>query len=81
MMPIRIEKLRGRNGARSRTELLDEAALALRDAYRVVVMMRDVEEMDTAETAAALNLTAQNVKVRLHRGHAMIRDFFFRAWE
>ena len=58
-------------------QLLDEAVLALPDAYRAVVMMRDVEEMDTAETAAALNLTEQNVKVRLHRGHAMMRGWLF----
>src|SRR5215475_12254450 len=58
-------------------QLLDEAVLALPDAYRAVVMMRDVEEMDTAETAAALNLSEQNVKVRLHRGHAMMRGWLF----
>jgi RNA polymerase sigma-70 factor, ECF subfamily len=57
--------------------LLDEAVLALPDAYRVVVMLRDVEELDTSETAAALNLTEQNVKVRLHRGHAMMRGWLF----
>ena len=55
--------------------LLDEAVLALPDAYRAVVMMRDVEDMDTAETASALNLSEQNVKVRLHRGHAMMRGW------
>jgi RNA polymerase sigma-70 factor (ECF subfamily) len=32
-----------------------------------VVMMRDVEEMDTAEPAAALTISEQNVKVRLPR--------------
>jgi RNA polymerase sigma-70 factor, ECF subfamily len=58
-------------------QLLDEAVLALPDAYRAVVMMRDIEEMDTAETAAALELTEQNVKVRLHRGHAMMRGWLF----
>ena len=58
-------------------QLLDEAVLALPDAYRTVVMLRDIEEMDTAETAAALNLSEQNVKVRLHRGHAMMRGWLF----
>ena len=58
-------------------QLLDEAVLALPDAYRVVVMLRDVEELDTAETAAALSLSEQNVKVRLHRGHAMMRGWLF----
>lgn len=36
--------------------------------------MRDIEQMNTAETADALELTEQNVKVRLHRGHAMMRN-------
>jgi RNA polymerase sigma-70 factor (ECF subfamily) len=58
-------------------QLLDEAVLSLPDAYRAVVMMRDIEEMDTSETAAALNLTEQNVKVRLHRWHAMMRGWLF----
>lgn len=57
--------------------LLEEAVLALPDAYRTVVMLRDVEEMSTSETAAVLDLTEQNVKVRLHRGHAMMRDSLF----
>lgn len=33
--------------------------------------------MNTAETAAALELTEENVKIRLHRGPAMMRDWLF----
>jgi RNA polymerase sigma-70 factor (ECF subfamily) len=55
-------------------QVLEQAVLELPDAYRSVVMLRDVEELSTAETAAALELTEENVKVRLHRGHAMMRD-------
>ena len=40
----------------------------LPDSYRVVLLLRDIEELDTAETAAALNLTPNTVKIRLHRG-------------
>jgi RNA polymerase sigma-70 factor (ECF subfamily) len=57
--------------------LLEEAVLGLPDAYRAVVMMRDVEQMSTAETAEALDLSEENVKVRLHRGHAMMRGWLF----
>lgn len=39
----------------------------LPDGYRVVLLLRDIEELDTAETAAALNLTPNTVKIRLHR--------------
>lgn len=58
-------------------QLLEEAVLGLPDHYRSVVMLRDIEEMSTADTAAALELTQQNVKVRLHRGHAMMRGWLF----
>ena len=56
-------------------QLLEEAVLGLPEDYRTVVMLRDVEEMSTTETATALELTEQNVKVRLHRGHAMMRGW------
>ena len=58
-------------------ELLEEAILRLPLHYRLVVMMRDVEEMTTSETAAALDLTDEAVKVRLHRGRAMLRRELF----
>ncbi len=64
----------------SRTEvghLLEEAVLGLPLQYRAVVMLRDVEELSTSETAAALELTEENVKVRLHRGRAMVRGWLF----
>jgi RNA polymerase sigma-70 factor (ECF subfamily) len=54
--------------------LLEDAVLDLPPHYRSVVMLRDIEEMSTAETAAALDLTEDNVKIRLHRGHTMMRD-------
>lgn len=54
--------------------LLEKAVLALPDSYRSVVMLRDVEEMSTAETAVALSLSESNVKVRLHRAHELLRD-------
>ncbi len=58
-------------------QLLEQAVLDLPEQYRTVIMLRDVEELSTAETAAALDLTEQNVKVRLHRGRAMMRDRLF----
>jgi RNA polymerase sigma-70 factor (ECF subfamily) len=57
-------------------QVLEDAVLELPDQYRSVVMLRDVEELSTSETAAVLDLTEQNVKVRLHRGHAMMRQRF-----
>ncbi len=61
-------------------ELLEGAMLALPLTYRSVIVLRDVEEMSTAETAEALSLTDTNVKVRLHRAHEMLRaELFARA--
>lgn len=41
--------------------------------YRVVFMMREIEQISIAETAAALDLTEENVKIRLHRAKEMLR--------
>jgi RNA polymerase sigma-70 factor (ECF subfamily) len=57
--------------------LLEQAVLDLPEHYRAVVMLRDIEEMSTAETAAALDLTEENVKIRLHRGRTMAREWLF----
>jgi RNA polymerase sigma-70 factor, ECF subfamily len=56
-------------------ELLEEAMLDLPAPYRTVLMLRDIEERSTSETADALGLTEENVKVRLHRGHGMVRTW------
>ena len=60
----------------SRRELrsvLESAVDTLPLAYRTVFMLREVEEMSTEETAAALQLTPSAVKVRLHRARALLR--------
>lgn len=41
--------------------------------YRAVFMMRDIEGLSTAETAECLELTEENVKVRLHRARGLLR--------
>jgi hypothetical protein len=35
--------------------------------------MRDIEEMSTADTAAALELSEDDVKIRLHRARLLLR--------
>jgi RNA polymerase sigma-70 factor (ECF subfamily) len=54
--------------------LLEQAILALPEDYRLVFVLRDVEEMSTEETAQCLNLSPENVKVRLHRARAGLRN-------
>jgi RNA polymerase sigma-70 factor (ECF subfamily) len=57
--------------------LLEQSILALPIQYRSVVILRDVEEMSTEQTAAALDLTEEAVKVRLHRARALLRKELF----
>src|SRR5689334_2881546 len=61
-------------------ELLEKAIDHLPEAYRTVVMLREVEEMSVAETAESLGVSDAVVKTRLHRAHAMLRkDLYTRA--
>ena len=55
------------------SKILEQAVESLPEQYRTVVMLRDVEDMSTAETAECLSLTEENVKIRLHRAHGMLR--------
>lgn len=50
----------------------------LPDSYREVLLCRDIEEMDTAETAAQLGISAENVKTRLHRARQALRTLLER---
>jgi RNA polymerase sigma-70 factor, ECF subfamily len=45
----------------------------LPEDYRVVLLLRDIEELDTEETARLLGLTPGAVKTRLHRARQALR--------
>jgi RNA polymerase sigma-70 factor, ECF subfamily len=55
------------------SNLLESLIEALPDGNRAVLVLRDVEGMNTSETSHALGITEENVKVRLHRARAMLR--------
>jgi len=64
------------------TEALEKKELAaivragiesLPEIYRNIIFLRDIEEMDIRETAAALGISEGAVKVRLHRARAMLQ--------
>lgn len=64
------------NEALERKELGDvlrQAIEGLPLIYRNVVLLRDIEEMDVRETAAALGITEGAVKVRLHRARTLLQ--------
>ncbi len=54
-------------------EILRAAIDGLPTIYRNVLLLRDIEEMDIKETAAALGITEGSVKVRLHRARIMLQ--------
>ncbi len=59
---------------RETREILDQELDALDEKYRLVFLLRDVEELSTSETAETLGLTESNVKVRLLRARLMLRE-------
>lgn len=64
---------------RELSAVLEKAVLNLTEEHRLVFMLRDVEGLSTEETAHCLNLTEENVKVRLHRARAGLRKRLYEA--
>lgn len=59
--------------------LLERNIDELPDMLRVVFVMREIEELDTAETAATLGLTEAAVRVRLHRARSALQSSLTRS--
>ena len=55
-------------------DALNAAVDELPETYRAVVLLRDLEELSTEETAQILGLTLDVVKTRLHRGRLALRQ-------
>ena len=53
---------------------LEDAIRQLPEKYRTVFIMREIEDMNVAETQECLNISEVNVKVRLNRAKAMLRN-------
>jgi RNA polymerase sigma-70 factor (ECF subfamily) len=51
----------------------------LPDSYRVVLMLRDIEDLSTEEAAEALGIRAGTVKVRLHRARQALKTLMQKA--
>ena len=54
-------------------EALETAIRQLPEKYRTVFVMREIEDMNVAETQECLDLTEVNVKVRLNRAKVMLQ--------
>ncbi|HEY4327822.1 MAG TPA: sigma-70 family RNA polymerase sigma factor [Mucilaginibacter sp.] len=53
--------------------LLEKTIADLPEKYKIVFVMREIEEMSTNQTMEVLNISESNVKIRLNRAKEMLR--------
>jgi RNA polymerase sigma-70 factor (ECF subfamily) len=73
IMDHRSEDPEDRTAAREAVRLLERAVDGLAPPYRSVFVLREVEQLSTRDTAIALGIGEEAVKVRLHRARGMLR--------
>jgi RNA polymerase sigma factor (sigma-70 family) len=59
-------------------KILEEAIEYLPEDYRIVYLMREVESMSVKETSETLDISESNVKIRLFRAKALLKNFLER---
>src|SRR5262249_23055182 len=62
-----------------RRRVLDRAIDGLPDHYRVVLVLRDVEDLSNEEVATILEEPVSSVKSRLHRARMVLREQLMRT--
>jgi RNA polymerase sigma-70 factor (ECF subfamily) len=62
-------------------KILDDAIGKLEPEYRIVFLLRDVEQYSSEETAKMIKLSVPAVKSRLHRARAFLRKEITKAFE
>ncbi|MBB6095312.1 RNA polymerase sigma-70 factor (ECF subfamily) [Povalibacter uvarum] len=62
------------SNAASARQLLELAVDALPEAFRLVFVLRSVEQLSIAETAQCLEISEATVKTRLHRAQIRLRE-------
>ena len=65
----------------SQSRDLFEEVMKLPDKYRIVIHLFYYEDYSVREIADILKLSESNVKVRLSRGRALLRDSLKEEWE
>jgi RNA polymerase sigma-70 factor (ECF subfamily) len=53
---------------------LEDAVLALPKPYRLVLILRDMEQLDTKEVAEVMGISEDTTKMRLHRARVSLRN-------
>ena len=59
---------------KDRRDLVHRMIDQLPESYRMVLKLRDIEELSTREVAEGLGISEANVKVRLHRGRSALKN-------
>ena len=62
-------------------KILEGAINELSDIYRSVFILRDIEQLSIRETSKILNLSEENVKIRLRRARLFLRDKISKQFE
>jgi RNA polymerase sigma-70 factor (ECF subfamily) len=55
-------------------KVLNSAINELSEIYKTVFILRDIEQISIKETGKILNITEENVKIRLRRARQFLRD-------
>lgn len=69
-----FERAEVRDGVRRAIDRLPET-------HRTVLILRDIEQLSTAEVAESIGITPGAVKVRLHRARLALREQIGSTWE
>lgn len=56
---------------------LEQAIDALPEKYKIVYMMREVEALSSKKIANSLDLTEENVRIRLYRAKTLLKDSLY----
>jgi len=62
-------------------EKIDEAIGTLKEKYKTVFVLRDIEGLSTKDTGSILGITEENVKVRLLRARQFLRNYLSEYFE
>ena len=56
-----------------RKRIVHKTIQRLPDDYRIIITLRDIEEMSTSDVASMLGISAGAVRVRLHRARQALK--------
>lgn len=59
-------------------QLLEKAIDCLPEKYRIIYVLREMEDLSITEIMECLDLSESNVKVRLHRAKSMLKDSVYK---